>query len=150
MGPSWSHLGPSWNHLGPVQGYEKNKKTKHGQKYRCQANFLKFARRLGESTIFGLLRVILGHLGGHLEAILDHLGPSWGHFGEPWGHLAVILGQRGTILSQLRPSWTILVHLGAILGPSWGHLGAILGPSWGHLGAILSHFKPRENKESPR
>ena len=35
----------------------------------------------------------------------------------------------GAILGHPGPSWAILGHLGAILGPSWDHPG----PSWGHL-----------------
>ena len=39
-------------------------------------------------------------------------------------------GGFGAILGHVGPSWPILAHLGASLGPSW----AILVPSWGHLG----------------
>ena len=73
---------------------------------------------------------------GHLWVILGHLGASW-----------AIFGSSQAILRDLG------LHLGHILGPSWGHLGlsrailepcwAILGTSWailGSLGAILDHL----------
>ena len=68
-----------------------------------------------------------------LEAVLGHLGTSWGpsggHLGPSAGHLRAIW----------RPSWAILSqfwgHLGAILG----HLGAIWGLSWAFRGDLGGH-----------
>ena len=77
-------------------------------------------------------------LGGHLQAMLKLLGPTWVHlatYGAILGHPRAILGQLGAILG---PTWGHLGPSWANLGPSWGQLGPSwgqLGPSWGHLGA---------------
>ena len=112
-------------------------------------------------AILGHLGAILGPLGAILGPSWAILGPSWGLLGPSWGHLGVILKPLGVILGLLGPSWDFLGHLGAMLESKcigqaeililpkvcdclWVHLGAILGSSWGlfraawvHLGAIL-------------
>ena len=62
-----------------------------------------------------------------IDALMAHLGTSWGPLETPWNHLGDPWGLLGTILGPL----------GTPLGAPWSHLGASwspLGRSWGSLG----------------
>ena len=76
--------------------------------------------------------VVLGHLGGILEASRGILGASWRHLGASWG----ILGASWRLLGA---SWGHLGGFLGLLGASWGILGAswrLLGASWGQVSAM--------------
>ena len=86
------------------------------------------------------------HPAGTLLAPLRHPAVNW----------LAQLAMSGAILCDLgailKPSWTILGHLGD-LGPSWDGLGAILGPSSAildHLGAILGHLRAIFGRLEPK
>ena len=99
-------------------------------------------------------------LWGHFRQSWGHFGPSWSHFGPSWGHPGAIWGPHGAIwgtsklqkerqpLEEARVStyvdalWakvSILRHVGAFLGLSWGYLG----PLWAHLGDVRWPGPPR-------
>ena len=70
-------------------------------------------------------------------AILDHLGTTLPSLGAISSQLGVIsfFPFLATSLAILWPSWSILDHLGVILGTFWA--------IWGHSGAfllVLSHY----------
>ena len=73
LGPSGGHLGPSWGRLGAILGHLEASRER---KRREHANSAKFARCLGESTIF---EVPVGHSESLLERLCNHLGFNMTH-----------------------------------------------------------------------
>ena len=80
LGPSWGHPGPSWGHLdailAPFQGCEWREKRKHAIEREEQTNLAKFARRLGESTIFEVPGGLVEAFWKRFRAILGPLHPQ--------------------------------------------------------------------------
>ena len=110
----------------------------------------------------GLLRALVGPLGGLLEA-------SWGHIGGVLGGFRALLacltpseavlgasrGRFGALLERFRavlgPSWENLGRSWGPLGPTWGPLGGLmgcLGPTLEASWAILGGRKPKQTRTS--
>ena len=119
LGLSWGPLGPSWGGLGGFLGVLERRK---GEKARKPNTF----KNLMEINDFGLLGLRFGASWGLFRASRRILGASWGVLEASWS------GRLGFSVRGL--------HLGPLLGPSWGLLGALLGAFWGSLGGLLGRL----------
>ena len=112
MGRLWVVWGASWGPLGPSWSVGKAKKARRPTTFNHQ----------GKSLIFIFWGPVLGPLG----VSFGPLGASWNLLGASWGVLEA--AWRGRLGFSVRG-----LHLGPLLGPSWGPLLGILG----RLGAML-------------